>query len=90
MVEIKLIQNVSRSFDRNPTVCVLMRFIMHTTWLHLRCPIAIQRARLKGDDSHPHISSESLIRFIGQLRPNRLQIEMFFVFVKHSRAIQSN
>ena len=51
---------------------ISMRFKMQATWPHLRCPIAIQRPRLNGDDSHPRVSSEPLMRFIGRLRPNRL------------------
>ena len=43
MVEIKPTKNASRSSDRDPTVSILMRFIMHATWLHLMRPIAIQR-----------------------------------------------
>ena len=30
-----------------------MRFIMHTTWLHLERGSAIQRLHINGNDSHP-------------------------------------
>ena len=65
-------QNASRSSDRNPTASVLMRFITHAMWLHLMHPIVIQRPRLNSNDSYLSISSEPLMCFIRQLRPNRL------------------
>ena len=68
----------------------LMCFIIHMMWLHLRHLIAIQWPQLNGDDSHQRVSSELLMRFMERMRPNRLSFEMFFVSVKHSRAIQSN
>ena len=72
MVEIKPIQNASRSSECDPTTSVLMRFITHATWLHLMGLIMIQRPRLNSNDSHPRVSSEPLMHFIIRLRPNRL------------------
>ena len=51
MVEIKPIQNASRSSDRDPTAGISMRFKTHATWLHLECQIVIQRPLLNGNDS---------------------------------------
>ena len=53
MVEIKSTKNASRVSDRDPTASILMRVIVHATWLHLKRRSAIQQPRLNGNDLHP-------------------------------------